>query len=101
LSSGRGELLARRSRGSAASRDSGERRRGCRSTLSSTASALVPTASLEVDRIDDGDELRVRQTPVKFRRWRAKSRRGRGIGELEEGGEATGVRIGGAGALLL
>jgi hypothetical protein len=54
-----------------------------------------------MDKIDGGLAGYWRATPAKFRRKEAKSRRGRGIGELEEGGEATGVRIGGAGVLLL
>jgi hypothetical protein len=41
-----------------------------------------------------------RAAPAKFRRRRARSRRGRGIGELEERGEAGGVRVGGAGVLF-
>jgi hypothetical protein len=48
---------------------------------------LVQEAGPGAAAIDDELAVYWRATPVKFRRLRAQSRRGRGLGELEEGGE--------------
>ena len=97
----RGERWHGGGRGSAAILGSGDQRRRCCGSLSTTAISTVVVGAPGMDEIDGGLAGYWRATPAKFRRRKAKSRRGRGIGELEEGGEATDVEIGGGIVLLL
>jgi hypothetical protein len=69
--------------------------------LSTTARRTVVEGAAGVDEFVGEHAGYWRATPVKFQRRRAQSRRGRGIGELEEGEEATGVLRSSRGMLLL